>query len=104
MKRNRKKTNKLGKRKKIGEKVAILLRQSVEAELSNPYFMSIRKGIEMACKEQGLTTSYRMDDLYQQDIEEDFFGVIVVGLVHPDIVEILSKGFRKCRVCCFIAK
>ena len=95
VKRNRKKTNKLGKRKKIGEKVAILLRQSVEAELSNPYFMSIRKGIEMACKEQGLTTaSYRMDDLYQQDIQEDFFGVIVVGLVHPDIVEILSKGSK----------
>ncbi len=95
VKRNRKKTNKLGKRKKVGEKVAILLRQSVEAELSNPYFMSIRKGIEMACKEQGFTTtSYRMDDLYQHDIQEDFFGVIVVGLVHPDIVEILSKGSK----------
>ena len=73
--------------------MAILLRQSVEAELSNPYFMSIRKGIEIACKEKDLTTvSFRMDDLFQQDFQEDFLGVIVVGLVHPDVVENLSKG------------
>ena len=93
VKRGRKKVSAAGKKKQLGEKVAILLRQTIEAELSNPYFMSIRKGIEMACKEEGLTTvSYRVDELTQQDIEEDFLGVIVVGLVHPEIVKILSKG------------
>ena len=35
-----------------------------------------------------------MDDLFQQDFQEDFLAVIVVGLVHPDIVEILSKGSK----------
>lgn len=93
VKRNRKKSSKTGTKKHNNEKVAILLRQSVEAELSNPYFMSIRKGIEIACKEKDLTTvSFRMDDLFQQDFQEDFLGVIVVGLVHPDVVENLSKG------------
>lgn len=93
VKRTRKKSNKLSMNKQNGGKVAILLRQSLEDELINPYFLEIRKGIEMACKEQGLTTMvYRLDALHQQDIPEDLVGIIVVGIIHPESVEILRKG------------
>ncbi|CAG7615199.1 HTH-type transcriptional repressor MelR [Paenibacillus solanacearum] len=91
VKRERKSAGGAGKKKRPADKVAIFLCQ-IEDEMNNPYFISIRNGIEKECAEQGLSTAtYTFNALFQQEIKADFMGIAVVGKVHPDAVELVNK-------------
>ncbi|WP_130859334.1 substrate-binding domain-containing protein [Gracilibacillus phocaeensis] len=73
----------------------MLLCQSFEEELSDPYFLSIRQGVENHCKELGLDCAeiYRLSNLNleQPSINEELDGLIVIGGIDTTVVEQLSR-------------
>ncbi|ULL17209.1 LacI family DNA-binding transcriptional regulator [Paenibacillus sp. H1-7] len=86
------KSSKQNKKKTAPDKVAVLICH-IEDEGNNLFFISIRHGIEKECKELGLVpVIYSINTLSQQEIDEQFLGIVVVGKVHPSIVENVNKG------------
>ena len=70
-------------------KIGIVFWLSYEHELADPYFLSIRYGIERAFSERGISIekSFRAtdrDDLIQF---KELDGVIVVGSIQPELLE-----------------
>ncbi|WP_141434068.1 LacI family DNA-binding transcriptional regulator [Bacillus sp. 03113] len=62
-------------------KIGIILSRSQEEELEDPYFLSIRQGIENECKDQGIysTKVIRLTGFYTEKMLTDLDGLIVVG-------------------------
>jgi len=62
-------------------RIGIVLCQSIEEELSDPYFLSIRQGVEQELVKQEITNSrlYRLDELNSIDVINDIDGLIVIG-------------------------
>ncbi|WP_028551598.1 LacI family DNA-binding transcriptional regulator [Paenibacillus sp. UNC451MF] len=88
------KRSKQNKKIMATDKVAVLICH-IEDEGNNLYFTSIKQGIEKECKEQGLMpVIYSINTLNQQEIDEQFQGIIVVGKVHPKAVENVNKGSK----------
>lgn len=75
-------------------KVGIVLCQSSEEELSDPYFLPIRQGIEKECKNNGLfdIELFRLQNLYPNQFRNDIDGLIVIGKVNPEFIKNFSIG------------
>ncbi|WP_079479185.1 LacI family DNA-binding transcriptional regulator [Halobacillus salinus] len=78
------------------EKVGILLCHSVEEELNDSYFLSIRQGIENECKKQGVKTTelFRLHNLQSSQISKDIEHLIVVGRISYELLEELSGQLK----------
>ncbi|MCA0972032.1 LacI family DNA-binding transcriptional regulator [Halobacillus litoralis] len=78
------------------EKVGILLCHSVEEELNDSYFLSIRQGIENECKKQGVQTTelFRLNNLQTGQISKDIEHLIVVGRINHELLEQLSDQLK----------
>lgn len=68
--------------------IGILLCQSLEEELSDPYFLAIRQGVEHECKEQGLRppTVFRLNKLEDRGTPADLDGLIVIGKLYEESI------------------
>ncbi|UFT98672.1 LacI family DNA-binding transcriptional regulator [Radiobacillus kanasensis] len=77
------------KKKGKGLSLGIFLCQSVEEELSDPYFLSIRQGIENEANKHGIsqTNILRLHDYSKIPLVEDLDGLIVIGRVNPTLVK-----------------
>ena len=75
-------------------KVGIVLCQSLEEELSDPYFLPIRQGIESECRNQGLSDVevFRLQNLNSSQFRSDIDGLIVIGKANPEFIEKVSVG------------
>ncbi len=69
----------------------MLSRLSPDQERQDPYFSSIRKGIEKECFEQEIfiTNSIHLGS-FQEHIFRELDGVIVIGRVHDEAVKHIS--------------
>lgn len=68
-------------------KIGIVLCQSLEEELSDPYFLAIRQGIENECKNNGISSIelFRINySNYDQLGEKD--GLIIIGKLNEEIL------------------
>lgn len=84
-------TTKSDKRtKKI--KIGIVLSQSFEEELSDPYFLPIRQGIESECEKQGSidVEILRLEKMNSSRVRSDIDGLIVIGRVNPEYIKELG--------------
>lgn len=77
-------------------KIGILLCQSFEEELSDPYFLPIRQEIENECKNQGFhdVEVFRLQNMDSSQYRKDIDGLIVVGQVNPEFISKFSMGTR----------
>ncbi|WP_163528570.1 LacI family DNA-binding transcriptional regulator [Halobacillus ihumii] len=77
-------------------KVGILLCVSVEEELNDSYFLSIRQGIENECQERGLITTelFRLNNLLSGQISSDIENLIVVGRINSEILDLISDQLQ----------
>jgi len=82
-------------RKKNGDKAAairnigLVIWCSEQLEFSDPYYLSIRQGVEQECTKQGLNVSkvFRLMDNHQEVDTEHLDGLIVIGKVDVDVVQ-----------------
>ncbi|WP_163539809.1 LacI family DNA-binding transcriptional regulator [Gracilibacillus sp. YIM 98692] len=74
-------------------KVGIFLCQSLEEELSDPYFLSIRQGVESECQNLGIETTeiYRIQNFQLSKVNEDLDGLIVIGKLDTEVVKLLQQ-------------
>jgi len=75
-------------------RVGIVLCQSLEEELSDPYFLPIRQGIEKECKNQGLfdVGVFRLQNLNSGQFISDVDGLIVIGKANLEFINKISIG------------
>lgn len=91
------KTTRIRKKKatnqKTTTKVGIFLCQSLDEELSDPYFLSIRQGVENQCRDLGIETTeiYRIENFQLSQINSDLDGLIIIGKVGQEVVEQLHQ-------------
>ncbi|ENH97776.1 HTH-type transcriptional regulator msmR [Gracilibacillus halophilus YIM-C55.5] len=83
-------------KKNVTYKVGIFLCQSLEEELSDPYFLSIRQGVEHQCKELGMecTEIYRIFNVELSKINEELDGLIVIGKIDTEVIKQLSEKIK----------
>jgi LacI family transcriptional regulator len=77
-------------------KVGIVLCQSLEEELNDPYFLPIRQGIENECKNQELfdVEVIRLQNINSGQFISDVDGLIVIGKANPDFINKISGGIQ----------
>jgi len=77
-------------------KFGILMCQSLEEELSDPYFLSIRHGIDSQCKNFHIevTEVYRMSDFHLSQLNVHLDGLIIVGKIDESLVETIHKQIK----------
>ena len=73
--------------------IGIVLCQSLEEELEDPYFLSIRQGIEEELKNQGIHNSamFRLYDMETNQMVRDLDGILVVGIINDQALKIISN-------------
>lgn len=77
-------------------RIGILSSYSEEVELSDPYYLSIRMGIEKECNEQGVVTEkiFHLEDYHElSTIHPDLSGIIAIGKFSEEKVHILASLF-----------
>lgn len=77
-------------------KFGILMCQSLEEELSDPYFLSIRHGIESQCKHFNIEVNevYRMSDFHLHQLNVQLDGLIIVGKIDEGIIETIHEQIK----------
>ncbi|CAH1191713.1 LacI family DNA-binding transcriptional regulator [Paenibacillus sp. JJ-223] len=78
---------------RAGKTVSLLLWCSIEEERDDPYYASIRRGIEIRCEELGLTLGQTLRGRLSIAQLQPADGLIVVGGVNPE--EITSVPINK---------
>ncbi|MGG1576259.1 LacI family DNA-binding transcriptional regulator [Fictibacillus sp. NRS-1165] len=83
--------------KKTSFSVGIIACQTVEEELNDPYFISIRQGIEEELYKQGINKigSYRLNDMLT--VPQDFLsldGLLVIGRLGEDVLNQVSENIK----------
>ncbi|PWU70191.1 LacI family DNA-binding transcriptional regulator [Gracilibacillus dipsosauri] len=70
-------------------KIGIILCQSLEEELNDPYFLPIRQGIEKECLQHGIhvTELFRIKSFQASQLTDDFDGLIIVGRFRPEAIQ-----------------
>ncbi|OZU88280.1 transcriptional regulator [Virgibacillus indicus] len=70
-------------------KIGILLCNSLEEEVSDPYFLSIRQGIENECVARGISATelYRMNNRNNDQFSGEKDGLIIVGKLNEEIID-----------------
>ncbi|MCH4885948.1 LacI family DNA-binding transcriptional regulator [Acidaminobacter sp. JC074] len=78
--------------KKNKLKFALVSTYNVAYELADPYFLSMRMGVELACQasDADLTTLYNFGQKEFQ-VSDTYDGVIALGIFSENDVEIISK-------------
>ncbi|MFK4435395.1 substrate-binding domain-containing protein [Paenibacillus sp. RC21] len=71
---------------RAGKTVSLLLWCSIEEERDDPYYTSIRRGIELRCEELGLTLGQTLRGRSSISTLQKTDGLIVVGGVDPEEV------------------
>ncbi|AET61170.1 transcriptional regulator [Paenibacillus terrae HPL-003] len=71
---------------RAGKMVSLLLWCSIEEERDDPYYASIRRGIELRCEELGLTLGQTLRGRSSIATLQKTDGLIVVGGVEPEEV------------------
>ncbi|MGP4039679.1 LacI family DNA-binding transcriptional regulator [Gracilibacillus sp. D59] len=84
----------MDKKNKI--KIGIVLCQSLQEELNDPYFLPIRQGIEKECLECGIhvTELFRAHSFSATQLTEDFDGLIIVGRYSPESIQKYSNQIK----------
>ncbi|WP_130859336.1 LacI family DNA-binding transcriptional regulator [Gracilibacillus phocaeensis] len=82
--------------KKEPIKFGLFMCQSVEEELSDPYFLSIRQGIERQSRDSGVEVNeiYRIYNFQVSQLNKTLDGLIIVGKVDMDLVEQLQQKVK----------
>ncbi|NRD76299.1 LacI family DNA-binding transcriptional regulator [Bacillus sp. BRMEA1] len=72
--------------------VGILLCQTVEEELSDPYFLSIRQGVEEELLNLGVssTSMFRLNETGSNPLTQGFDGLIVIGRISEAALKTVS--------------
>lgn len=80
-----------GQKQRAQPLIGVLSCLSPDQERQDPYFSSIRKGIEKECFEQEIfiTNSIHLGS-FQEHIFRELDGVIVIGRVHDEAVKHIS--------------
>ncbi len=93
--RNRKK--RIAKSNKKRMKVGMVNFVSSHDELEDPYYLSIRLGIEKGCAQEGydLVKTYRHNDTYDLSLMKEVQGLICIGKFTTDQVKSFSKVSEK---------
>ncbi|KJD45787.1 substrate-binding domain-containing protein [Paenibacillus terrae] len=73
-------------KERAGKTVSLLLWCSIEEERDDPYYASIRRGIELRCEELGLTLGQTLRGRSSISTLQKTDGLIVVGGVDPEEV------------------
>lgn len=82
----------LKQRQLISKHVGIILTQSLDEEISDPYFLAIRQGIEMELASNGINTAtFRLHETEANQIMEGLDGLIVVGRVKETTLKTISQ-------------
>ncbi|WP_152655783.1 LacI family DNA-binding transcriptional regulator [Oceanobacillus sp. CFH 90083] len=78
-------------------KFGILMCQSFEEELSDPYFLSIRHGIESQCKSLHIEVNavYRISDFDLDQLNVHLDGLIIVGKIDEILVETIHQKINQ---------
>lgn len=78
-------------------KFGIFLCQSLEEELSDPYFLSIRQGVENQCRELGIETTeiYRIFNFQISQLNEELDGLVVIGKIDKELIEQLKQKIKQ---------
>lgn len=72
--------------------VSILLCHSVQEELSDPYFFSIRQGIEEELANLNInTTTFRLYEGMGNQLQHDLDGLIIVGRINDQTLKTVSN-------------
>lgn len=76
--------------------VGILLCQTVEEETSDPYFLSIRQGVEEELLNQGITSTsmFRLNDTGSNQFTRDLDGLIIVGRISEKSLKTVSDNIE----------
>ncbi|WP_130859337.1 LacI family DNA-binding transcriptional regulator [Gracilibacillus phocaeensis] len=94
------KTIKLRKKKNSAKKqsyrVGILVCQSLEEEWKDPYFLTLRKGVEEQCLKSGIevTEIYRLRNFTPTQLYQRLDGMILIGKVDPALPPILREKVK----------
>ncbi|MBN8252185.1 LacI family DNA-binding transcriptional regulator [Priestia flexa] len=74
-------------------RIGIMFAQTVEEELADPFFSSIRHGIENACIERGILTNrmFRLKSMRREEVLHDLDGLIVVGRISAETIQTVSN-------------
>ena len=73
--------------------IGVVVAQSIDEELNDPFFSSIRKGIEKEYAKQDLSTlhTFRLRSMDKGAMLKDIDGLIVIGRISPDTVERMTN-------------
>ena len=72
--------------------VGILLSKTLEEEMADPYFLSIRQGVEEELLNQGITSTFmfRWNDIGTNHLIRDLGGLIIVGKISEKALKAVS--------------
>jgi LacI family transcriptional regulator len=73
--------------------VGILLCQTIEEEMSDPYFLSIRHGVEEELRYNGITTTnmFRLNEADPHALIRNLEGLIVIGRINEVALKMISN-------------
>ena len=69
-------------------RIGVLVCQTPEEELSDPYFLAIRQGAEQECRDQGLPTPeiFRLNQLSSGDLNKKVDALVVIGRLNEEAI------------------
>ncbi|CDQ40613.1 MULTISPECIES: LacI family DNA-binding transcriptional regulator [Virgibacillus] len=78
-------------------RIGIFLCLSQEEELNDPYFLSIRQGVEQECKALGIESMeiYRKYNFNTTQLNPNLDGLIIIGKVDTELIQYI-RGKMKC--------
>nr|WP_263324456.1 LacI family DNA-binding transcriptional regulator [Neobacillus sp. Marseille-Q6967] len=79
-------------KQKASQSVGIIVTQSLDEEVSDPYFLSIRQGIEMELASHGIkTATFRLHETETNQMMDGLDGLIVVGRIKETALKAICK-------------
>lgn len=81
------------KGKSIKKRIAIVHWYTIEQEINDPYFISIRMGIQHQCQELDVNFDviYNNKDLHKNLTKRDYHGLIVLGRLDPETLNFVKS-------------
>lgn len=82
----------LKQKQQTSKHVGIIVTQSLDEEINDPYFLSIRQGIEMELASHGIrTVTFRLHETETNQMIDGLDGLIVVGRVKEIALKAICK-------------
>ncbi|PEJ53130.1 MULTISPECIES: LacI family DNA-binding transcriptional regulator [unclassified Bacillus (in: firmicutes)] len=81
---------------KPGISVGILLSKTLEEEMADPYFLTIRQGVEEELLNQGISSTFmfRWNDIGSNHLFKDLGGIIIVGKISERAFKAISDNIE----------